>query len=196
MAHRSRSNSFSDHSEPDSRHHCRTTTPVVPRGQDRPWIPVDRSRSRPAENRIPVRDIVHGSEPSADEETSPTHTAALTPYRTERRTITPGTTAVVPRGPDRPRISIERSRPIRRDLPGSGPEDETSPTYPPVAYTRLPSVPPSSASSRSTPVMPLSHVRVGASCCNHERQFDALQRKLAALTEKNRQLTRISTRCG
>ena len=79
----------------------------------------------------------------------------------------------------------------------SGPED-TSPTFPCVASNNsnrsrsiLPCRTPSSSSpnGQSTPVnTPLSTVNARGSdrgsCCDHERQFDALQRKLAALTEK------------
>ncbi|XP_022777582.1 uncharacterized protein LOC111319011 [Stylophora pistillata] len=107
----------------------------------------------------------------------------LTSRHFHRRTTTPGTTAVVPRAQDRPRISIERSRSenhIRRDLQldSNGDSEETSPVYQPVASTLLPSIVPSSSSSRSrsTPATtPLSHVNARASCSDHEGQFDALQ---------------------
>lgn len=111
------------------------------------------------------------------------------------------TTPIVPRGQERPRISIERSRSrsencCRRDVitdSESGLED-TSPTFQRVASSNsncspsiLPCRTPSSSSpnGRSTPVStPLSTVNARGSCCDHEKQFDALQRKLAALTEK------------
>ena len=104
-----------------------------------------------------------------------------------------------------------RSRPaencIGRDILDctSEPElEETSPTFPRFASSlypnRSPSVLPcrtpssSSSSGRSTPVnTPSSTINLRESCCDHERQFDALQRNLAALTEKIDNLQGLST---
>ncbi|XP_022795131.1 uncharacterized protein LOC111333774 [Stylophora pistillata] len=112
----------------------------------------------------------------------------LTSRHFHRRMTTPGTTAVVPRAQDRPRISNERSRSenhIRLDLQLdiNSDSEETSPIYQPVASTRLPSIvpcgTPSSSSSRNRSTLattPLSHVNARASCSDHENMF--LQKKL------------------
>ncbi|KAL9978766.1 hypothetical protein ACROYT_G016321 [Oculina patagonica] len=125
--------------------------------------------------------------------------------RNQHHTTTSGATPIVPRGQNRPGISVERSRfCIRRDsLDSLSEPEDTSPTYPRVVQRdrdRLPSVvsctPSSSASSsgRSTPVStPLPHVNARMNCCDHERQFVAVQRSLAALTEKIDNLQGLST---
>lgn len=123
--------------------------------------------------------------------------------------ITPRTAPIVPRGQDRPRISLERSRYLSEncsrnviaDSDSTGPE-ETSPTYsrannsncsPSVLPCRTQSFSPSSG--RSSPVnTPLYTINASGSCCDHKRhKFDSLQKKLAALTEKNWQLARGPT---
>ena len=92
----------------------------------------------------------------------------------------------------------------RRDIVADcefGPE-ETSPTFPRASnnFNRSPSILPcrtpssTSPSSRSTPVnVALFTVNARGSCCDHVKQFDALQRKLAVLAEKIDNLPGSST---
>ncbi|XP_015759968.1 PREDICTED: uncharacterized protein LOC107339221 isoform X2 [Acropora digitifera] len=145
---------------------------------------------------------------SQNSRTSPCESPISRPLN-QRQTTTTRTAPIVPRGQDRPRISLERSRSrsencSRHDILAdceSGPE-ETSPTFSRACnnFNRSPSIlpcrTPSSTppSSRSTPVnTPLFTVNARGSCCDHEKQFDALQRKLAVLTEKIDNLQGSST---